>query len=405
MWPFPGTQLAVTGVGAPDWRRNLAAVTTATFIGFTGFTLVMPFLPLYFEQLGVADIGMITVWSGLSLGVTPAVTAVMAPVWARVGERYGRKLMVARSLFSFVVIMAAMAFVTAPWQVFALRAIQGFFAGYGMLALTMAAESAPSEQMATAIGWVQTAQRLGPALGPVVGGAFAQAFGLRLAFVAAAVLFLGAFLLVLIGYQEGPLRRHEPSADRPVRVTLKSLLGVPHFALFLIMIFSLQMVDRSFGPVLPLYLREIGTPLSRVPVVAGLVFTVAAGAATIGNYFCATLLRQVTPPRLVMIAAGLATIGAVVFSLGPASSLLMAAAVIFGFGIGVAFTTIYTLAGQRVPEQSRGVAFGYLTTASLSGLALSPVVSGFLGALSMRSVFVADAFGLAAVAWAVRRMR
>ena len=39
--------------------------------------------------------------------------------------------MVARSLVSFVVIMALMAFVHAPWQVFALRAIQGLFAGYG----------------------------------------------------------------------------------------------------------------------------------------------------------------------------------------------------------------------------------------------------------------------------------
>jgi hypothetical protein len=28
-------------------------VTAASFIGFTGFTLVMPFLPLYFQQLGV----------------------------------------------------------------------------------------------------------------------------------------------------------------------------------------------------------------------------------------------------------------------------------------------------------------------------------------------------------------
>jgi hypothetical protein len=29
-----------------SWRKNLFAVTAATFIGFTGFTLVMPFLPL-----------------------------------------------------------------------------------------------------------------------------------------------------------------------------------------------------------------------------------------------------------------------------------------------------------------------------------------------------------------------
>ena len=171
------------------------------------------------------------------------------------------------------------------------------------------------------------------------------------------------------------------------------------------MIFSLQMVDRSFGPVLPLYLMEIGTPMVRVPVVAGLVFTVAAGSAAFGNYMCAWLLQRVTPARLVMGASALASIAALVFSLGPASSLLLAAAVVFGLGIGLAFTTIYTTAGQRMPEQSRGVAFGYLTTASLSGLALSPVVSGVLGSFSIRSVFMAGGVGLAAVAWAARRMR
>ena len=395
----------MTDPPAPDWRRNLAAVTVATFIGFTGFTFVMPFLPLYFEQLGVTDIGAIAVWSGVSLGVTPAVTAIMAPLWARVGERYGRKLMVARSLFSFVVIMAAMSFVTSPWHVFGLRAIQGLFAGYGMLALTMAAESAPSAQIAVAIGWVQTAQRLGPALGPVVGGMFAQAFGLRMAFIGAAVLFLGAFILVLVGYREGPIVRQEPTSERPARVTFRSLLEVPYFALFLVMIFSLQMVDRSFGPVLPLYLREIGTPLSRVPVVAGVVFTIGAGAAAFGNYLCARLLEKIAAPQLVLAASAIASIAALVFALGPASILLGIAAAFLGMGIGVAFTTIYTTAGQRVPEHSRGVAFGYLTTASLTGLALSPVVSGALGSISIRSVFVADAFGLAAVAWAVRRMR
>ena len=34
------------------WRRNLTALTAAVFIGFTGFTLVMPFLPIYISQMG-----------------------------------------------------------------------------------------------------------------------------------------------------------------------------------------------------------------------------------------------------------------------------------------------------------------------------------------------------------------
>ena len=106
------------------WRRNVLAVTAATFVGFTGFTLVMPFLPLFIRQLGVSDVGEIALWTGAILGVTPALTAIMAPVWGRLSDRFGRKIMV-RSLASCSLVMAAIAFVSHPWQVFALRAVLG----------------------------------------------------------------------------------------------------------------------------------------------------------------------------------------------------------------------------------------------------------------------------------------
>ena len=73
--------------------------------------------------------------------------------------------------------MAAMAYAQSPWQLFVLRALQGLVAGYGPLTLSMAALSAPREEMASAIGAVQTAQRIGPAIGPVIGGLLAAAVG------------------------------------------------------------------------------------------------------------------------------------------------------------------------------------------------------------------------------------
>src|SRR5439155_2114300 len=93
----------------PLVSRDLFAVTAASFIGFTGFTLVMPFLPLYIRQLGVTDVGEIALWTGLCLGVTPGITAVLSPLWGRLADRYGRKIMVERSLVCFGVMMAAMA--------------------------------------------------------------------------------------------------------------------------------------------------------------------------------------------------------------------------------------------------------------------------------------------------------
>ena len=152
-------------------------------IGFTGFTLVMPFLPLYIAELGTTDVREIAMWTGLTLGATPTVTAISAPLWGRVGDRYGSKVLVIRSLIAFILTKAAMAFVTAPWQLFALRALLGVFAGYGALTISMAAESAPRDRMAQAIGMVQTGHRLGPAVGPVIGGLLAPIVGLRNAFL------------------------------------------------------------------------------------------------------------------------------------------------------------------------------------------------------------------------------
>src|SRR5262245_3415839 len=190
------------------YRRNLFAVTAASFIGFMGFTLVMPFLPLYFNLLGVADVGKVAMWSGLSLGVTPAMTALLSPLWGRLADRFGRKIMVERSLVSFVVIMGAMAVVTKPWHVFALRVVQGIFAGYGALSVAMAADSAPEGGMSQAIGTVQTAQRLGPALGPVLGGSLAALVGLRRAFLVTAGCYGIALVLVFFMYDERITHAH-----------------------------------------------------------------------------------------------------------------------------------------------------------------------------------------------------
>jgi MFS family permease len=85
---------------------------------------------------------------------------------------------------------------------------------------------------------------------------------------------------------------------------------------------------------------------------------------------------------------------------------LLLAGVPFGLGIGIATTAIYTVAGHAVSTRQRNVAFGYLTTAYLVGLAVSPVVAGLIGSRSMRAVFVVDALGLAVLTWvASARMR
>jgi MFS family permease len=385
------------------WRQNLFAVTAATSIGFTGFTLVMPFLPLYFQQLGVHDVGDIALWSGLSLGVTPAVTALMAPLWGRLADRVGRKIMIERSLVSFVLVMSAMAFVTKAWHVFALRAIQGLFAGYGALALTMAADVAPRDRMAFAIGTVQTAQRLGPALGPVIGGTLAQILGLRHAFFVTAGFYVVALVLVFTMYREPPLHAHAEAA-REGRVTFRSVLAFENVILLIAVVFGLTFVDRSLGPVLPLYIAELGTPMTEVPLISGVVFSIAAGTGAIGNHLSGRFLAVHSTRAVIAAAAGVGALGMLTYVFAGGTGLLILGTPLLGLAIGSASTAAYTAAGAVIPARSRGTGFGLLSTGSLVGLALSPVICGLLGTLSLRAVFVLDTFILMLLAGLVRRL-
>ena len=372
------------------WRRNVFAVTAASFMGYTGFTLVMPFLPLFIGQLGVTDVGEIAMWTGLSLGVTPGLTALLAPAWGRLGDRFGRKIMVERSLVSFVVLFSAMAFVTSVWQLLAVRAIQGLFAGYGSLSVAMAAESAPRDRMPNAIGAVQTAQRIGPGVGPVLGGILAHVFPLRKAFLATAGFYAVALVIVHVLYDDRATHAQAPDAAETGRVTFRNVLAFRNFILMMGVIFGLQFVDRSFGPVLPLYVEQIGVTSANVPIVSGALFSIMAFTGALGHHFCGKLLRRYSSRVVIAGGAAVAAAGAGLFGVSGGIWIMSAASVLLGLGIGAAMTASYSAAGAVIPPGAHGAGFGVLTSASLIGMASSPFIAGFVGGASIRIVFFVD---------------
>jgi DHA1 family multidrug resistance protein-like MFS transporter len=395
---------AASGEG---WRRNVYAVTAASFMGYTGFTLVMPFLALYIRELGVTDVGRIAIWTGISLGITPALTAVLAPAWGRLGDRYGRKIMVERSMISFVVLMAATAYITRPWHLLALRAVQGLFAGYGSLSVAMAAESAPRDKMPQAIGLVQTAQRLGPAVGPVIGGVLARLVGLRGAFLVTAMFYAVGLVMVFLMYDDRATHAYSNAAASGItasqRVTFRNVLAFENFILMMVVIFGLQFVDRSFGPVLPLYVEQVGVAHDRVAVMSGILFSIMACTGALGHHLCGKLLHRF-PARIVIAGgAGVAAAGSLLIGASGNIWAMCAASVLLGIGIGAAMTAAYSAAGSVIPAGAHGTGFGVLTSASLVGMASSPFAAGLLGGTSIRVVFFVNVALMGIIAGVVQK--
>ena len=208
---------------------------------------------------------------------------------------------------------------------------------------------------------------------------------------------------MLFGFRDPQSRRATDREALPGTTSFATLDRVPHFVLFMGTVFGLQLVDRSFGPILPLYLREAGVGTANIPFLAGVIFTMTAGAAALGNQTSAWMLKRWPTALLVPAAAALAGIATVVFGAGAPTSVLLVTAAILGLGLGVATTAVYTAATQSVPASARTVAFGYLSTAYLAGLAISPVIAGLVGSFNVRAVFLVDAIGLGLLAWAVQK--
>ena len=387
-------------LSADQARRNVFVAAATSFMGFAGFTVVMPFMPLYIAELGVEDVGEVALWSGLTLGATPAITAISAPLWGRVGDRYGSKLLVLRSLGAFVLTKGAMAFVTAPWQLVALRGLLGVFAGYGALTMSMAAESVPRDEMPRAIGVVQMGQRLGPAIGPIVGGIVAPLVGLRRSFLVTAAFYLVAMLTVTLFYRE-PRTRHAREATRSLSSVFRELVATPGFLLALAVIFTLQTVDRSFSPILPLFVEQLGIAGDRIATISGLLFSLIAVCAAIGHKVAGGFMARWSP-RVLVTAISLSTaLALLVIVILPSMWTLTTALIVASLGIGIAMTAAYSVAGALLPADAHVTGFGIMTTASLIGLAFSPVLAGLVGASGLRVVFAVDVVLLVALAVAV----
>ena len=177
--------------------------------------------------------------------------------------------------------------------------------------MTMAAESAPPEQMATAIGWVQTAQRLGPALGPGDRRRCSRpASGCARRSSSRRCVYLGAFLLVIVGYREEGLRAPAASGGAASPPTFAAHPRASRTSCCSsASIFGLQLVDRSFGPVLPLYLRRDRHAAGpRAVPERRRCSRSRRGAAALGNQLAGWLLTRWRPSQVVVPAVAAASL-------------------------------------------------------------------------------------------------
>ena len=79
------------------WQLNLSILWLGSFITELGNALTLPFLPLYIATLGNYHGWTLNILSSIAFAVTYLAKTIVSPIWGRLADRHGRKLMCLRA--------------------------------------------------------------------------------------------------------------------------------------------------------------------------------------------------------------------------------------------------------------------------------------------------------------------
>src|SRR3977135_2045850 len=148
-----------------------------------GFSFAFPFISIFIHHdLGVPKGPELDLWTAATASISGLSLAIARPIRGILGDRYGRKPMLIRSMIGGALTVGLIYFAHTPTELFVLRFLQGATSGTVAAATALVAAETPRNRVGWALGVVTSAVALGGAIGPVVGGLAGSPLGLRLGF-------------------------------------------------------------------------------------------------------------------------------------------------------------------------------------------------------------------------------
>ena len=371
------------------WRRNLAVCFAGSFSTLIAMTLLLPFLPLYVEQLGVEGHAAIVQWSGIAYGATFFAAALVAPLWGRLGDRYGRKLMLVRASFGMAICMSLTGMVQSVWQLVLLRLLIGFAGGYSSGSTILVAMQTPKERSGWALGVLSAGITAGSLVGPLLGGALPPVIGIRATFLlSGAVIFL-AFLATTFLIKENP---RPPAKAASVAKPKSGWSQIPDKRPVVAMLTTgmlLAFATMSIEPIITVYVQQLIEDQSRVTMVAGVVMSAAALGTILSASWLGKLADRIGHWNVVVGALAVSALLLVPQAFVTDGWQLIGLRFLMGLALGGLLPCITSVIRHNIPDGVGGNVLGLAISAQYVGQVAGPLAGGFVGGhFGMPAVFL-----------------
>ncbi|MFM0171359.1 MFS transporter [Paraburkholderia sediminicola] len=393
------------------WRRNLAVCVFGSFTTLVSLSMLLPFLPIYVQQLGVQSQSAVIQWSGIAFGATFLGTAVTAPVWGRLADRYGRKPMLVRAAVGMAVVMSLIGLAHNVHQLVALRLIAGLVGGYSSASTVMVGTQAPKERAGWALGVLSTGALAGNLIGPLVGGFLPGWLGIRGTFFAGgAMIAVAALLTIFVVKEDFDPATH--SRRRPAGHAAASTHrnNYPVIAALLVTAMMVLLANMSIEPVITVYVGSLGVPSLHLARVAGIVMACSAFGSMLTAARLGALADRIGSWNVIVACLVLTGVVMIPQAFVHAWWQLAGLRALMGMTLAGLLPAIAKLARHAVEEHKTGQMLGYLQSAQFSGQVVGPIIGGVIAVhLGLHSVFFVTGSLLVACAalaqWARTRQR
>jgi MFS family permease len=371
------------------WRQNLAVCLVGSFTTIVAMTLLLPFLPLYIGELGVTDNAAIAQWSGVAYGATFFAAALVAPMWGRLADRYGRKLMLVRASLGMAIAMSLMGMAHNVWELVGLRLFAGFAGGYSSGSTILVATQTPKHRSGWALGMLMSGIMAGSLVGPLIGGTLPPLIGIRGTFwLAGGVIFL-AFLATTFLIKEEKQSAQTKKASAEIRWS--QIPDKRPVIAMMVMGLLLMFANMSIEPIITIYVGQL-VDSARVTFVSGLIMSAAALGAILSASRLGKLADRIGPWRVVVSSLAVSALLLIPQAFVTAGWQLVGLRFLMGLALGGLMPCVTSVIRHSVPDAIVGRVLGYATSSQYVGQVAGPVLGGFVGGqIGMRAVFLGTA--------------
>lgn len=347
----------------------------------TGFAIIIPVFPQRLQALGLGPQMLALMEGAFGLGMflfsTPMGT------WS---GRIGRKPILFISLAGFILTNLLLAFVNTPLLFIPIRFVEGMLlSGLIPVAMSMVGDTIPLEKQGRWIGFLTTAQAVGFALGPALGGFLAQTLGFTSPFLFSAAIALAASLLAIFMVPE-TLAQHVrvaakmqrtnrgEKAHQPQQLRLAHLiwLVVPFLVIDFGMIFTYPFVFPQY----PFFFEKV---LHYSTASYGMLFSVYGMALAIFPLIFGRLSETLPKKPLIVLGSLLFGVLNVFMFAAPLYSLLLAGAALAGLGSAFVEPAMGSIYLSATTDENRGQIMGIRGSAISLAVMLGPLMQALVG--------------------------